>query len=53
MTTISFSLLNKVLEPTRGGNELDLILSFQNDLVDNVKVHEPLGCLFRFSENFR
>ena len=32
-----------VLEPTRGGNVLDLILSSQNDLVDNVNVHEPLG----------
>ena len=32
-----------VLEPTRGGNVLDLILSSQNVLVDNVKVHEPLG----------
>ena len=26
-----------------GGNVLDLILSSQNELVDNVKVHEPLG----------
>ena len=35
-------LLNQhVLEPTRGGNVL--ILSSQNELVDNVKVHEPLG----------
>ena len=32
-----------VLEPTKGGNVLDLILSSQNELVDNVKVHEPLG----------
>ena len=32
-----------VLEPTRGGNVLDLILSSQNELVDNVKVHESLG----------
>ena len=26
-----------------GGNVLDLILSSQNELVDNVKVHKPLG----------
>ena len=32
-----------VLEPTRGENVLDLILFSQNELVDNVKVHEPLG----------
>ena len=32
-----------VLEPTRGGNVLDFILSSQNELVDNVKVHKPLG----------
>ena len=26
-----------------GENVLDLVLSPQNDLVDNVKIHEPLG----------
>ena len=36
-------LTQHVLEPTRDGNALDLILSSQNELVDNVKVHEPLG----------
>ena len=36
-------LTQHVSEPTRGGNVLDLILSSQNELVDNVKVHEPLG----------
>ena len=36
-------LTQHVLEPTRGGNVLDLILSSQNELVDNVKLHEPLG----------
>ena len=36
-------LTQHVLEPTRGGNVLDLILSSQNELVDNVKVHELLG----------
>ena len=33
------------LDPTRGGNVLDLSLSSQNELVDNVKVHEPLGSI--------
>ena len=32
-----------MLEPTRGDNVLDLVLSSQNELVDNVKIHEPLG----------
>ena len=36
-------LTQHVLEPTRGGNVLDLILSSQNELVDNVNVQEPLG----------
>ena len=36
-------LTQHVYEATRGGNVLDLILSSQNELVDNVKVHEPLG----------
>ncbi|MBA1446783.1 MAG: hypothetical protein FE835_18145 [Gammaproteobacteria bacterium] len=36
-------LTQHVLEPTRGGNVLDLVFSSQNELVDNVKVHEPLG----------
>ena len=36
-------LTQHVLEPTRKGNVLDLILSSQNELDDNVKVHEPLG----------
>ena len=36
-------LTQHVLEPTRGGNVLYLILSSQNELVDNVKEHEPLG----------
>ena len=36
-------LTQHVLELTRGGNVLDLILSSKNELVDNVKVHEPLG----------
>ena len=32
-----------MLEPTRGKNVLDIVLSLQNELVDNVKIHEPLG----------
>ena len=31
-----------MLEPTREENVLDLVLSSQ-ELLDNVKVHEPLG----------
>ena len=36
-------LTQHVLEPTRGGNVLDLVFSSQNELVDNVKICEPLG----------
>ena len=36
-------LTQHVLEPTRRENVLDLVLSSQNELVDNVKIHEPLG----------
>ena len=32
-----------VLEPTRGENVLDIVLSLQKELVDNVKILEPLG----------
>ena len=32
-----------MLEPTRGNNVLDIVLSSQKELVDNVKIHEPLG----------
>ena len=32
-----------MLEPTRGKNVLDIVLSSQKELVDNVKIHEPLG----------
>ena len=32
-----------MLEPTRGDNVLDIVLSSQTELVDNVKIHEPLG----------
>ena len=36
-------LTQYVLEPTRGENVLDIVLSSQKELVDNVKIHEPLG----------
>ena len=32
-----------MLEPPRGDNVLDIVLSSQKELVDNVKMHEPLG----------
>ena len=31
-----------MLEPTRGENVLDIVLSSQKELVDNVKIHEQL-----------
>ena len=36
-------LTQHVLEPTRGDNVLDIVLSSQKELVDNVNIHEPLG----------
>ena len=36
-------LTQHVLEPTREENVLDIVLSSQKELVDNVKIHEPLG----------
>ena len=36
-------LTQHVLEPTRGENVLDIVLSSQKELVDNVKIIEPLG----------
>ena len=35
-------LIQHVLEPSRGENVLDLVLSSQKEIVDNVKIHEPL-----------
>ena len=32
-----------MLEPTRGENVLDIVLSSQKELVDNVKIHKPLS----------
>ena len=36
-------LTQHVLEPTREENVFNIVLSSQNELVDNVKIHEPLG----------
>ena len=36
-------LTQHVLEPTRGENVLDIVLSSQKEFVDNVKILEPLG----------
>ena len=36
-------LTQHVLEPTRGDNVLDIVLSSQKELVHNIKIHEPLG----------
>ena len=38
-------LIQHLLEPTRGENVhvLDIVLSSQKELVDNVKIHESLG----------
>ena len=33
-----------VLEPTRGENVLDIVLSSQKEFIDNVRICEPLGC---------
>ena len=36
-------LTQHVLEPTRGENVLYVVSSSQNELVDNVNIHETLG----------
>ena len=36
-------LTQHVLEPTRGENVSDIVLSSHKELEDNVKIHEPLG----------
>ena len=36
-------LTQHVLEPIRGENVLYIVLSSQKELVDNVKIHGPLG----------
>ena len=36
-------LTQHVIEPTRGQNVLYIVLSSQNELVDNVKIYERLG----------
>ena len=37
-------LTQHVLEPTRGENVLDIVLSSQKECIDNVMICEPLGC---------
>ena len=37
-------LTQHVLEPTRGENALDIVLSSQKEFIDNVRICEPLGC---------
>ena len=37
-------LSQHVLEPTRGENVLDIVLSSQKVFVDDVSICEPLGC---------
>ena len=36
-------LTQHVLEPTREENVLEIVLLSQNELLENVKIHEPLG----------
>ena len=36
-------LTQHVLEPTRATRVLDIVLSSQKELVDNIKIKEPLG----------
>ena len=36
-------LIQHMLEPTRGDIVIDIVLSSQKELVNNVKIHEPLG----------
>ena len=40
-------LTQRVLEPTRGENVLDIVLSSQKEFVDKVKIYEPLGCRYQ------
>ena len=39
-------LTQHMLEPTTGKNILDIFLSSQNELVDNVKMHETLDNIY-------
>ena len=38
-------LIQHVLEPTRGGRVLDLVLSSQKEFVDNVNMQEPAATI--------
>ena len=40
---IGLSNINDVLEPTRAKNVLDIVLTSQKEIVDNVKTRKPLG----------
>ena len=45
LNLVQDSFLNQhVLEPTRGENVLDIVLSSQKEFIDNVRICEPLGC---------
>ena len=37
-------LTQHMLEPARGENVLDIVLSSQKEFIDNVRICEPLGC---------
>ena len=41
--TFFFLISDTCWNQTREENVLDIVLSLQNELVDNVKIHEPLG----------
>ena len=43
--SIDSFLSQHVLEPTRGKNVLDIVLTSQKEFVDNVDICEPLGCI--------
>ena len=36
-------LTKHVLKPTKGANVLYIVLSSRNELMDDIKIHEPLG----------
>ena len=45
-------LTQHVLEPTKGENVLDLVLSSQKEIVDTVKIHEPLGKAYQMHGHY-
>ena len=40
------------IEPTRGARVLDLVLSLQKELIENVKIQEPFGGSDHYQLNF-